>query len=96
MECIIFQIALPGDKKEELINDKTLSVDAQLEAVQAHVQDLEVKIIVRLKIQCCHKTLYCYKIPLSTHLVPHYLQEHKCTLEKRATVKTYFKTKQGR
>jgi hypothetical protein len=33
---------LPGDKKEETIKDKTLSLDAQLAAVKAHVEDLEV------------------------------------------------------
>jgi hypothetical protein len=38
-----FQIILPGDKKEEMtIKDKTLSLDAQLAAVQAHIEDLEV------------------------------------------------------
>ncbi len=37
---------LPGDKKEEMIKDKTLSLDAQLAAVQAHIEDLEVPVIV--------------------------------------------------
>jgi hypothetical protein len=33
---------LPGDKKEDFVKDKNLSLDAQLAAVQAHIEDLEV------------------------------------------------------
>jgi hypothetical protein len=36
---------LPGDKKEEvMMKDKTVSLDAQLAAVQAHIEDLEVRL----------------------------------------------------
>ena len=39
----MFQIILPGDKKEDFVTkDKTVSLDAQLAAVQAHIEDLEV------------------------------------------------------
>jgi len=39
---MIIQILLPGDKKEDPIKDKQLSLDAQLAAVKAHIEDLEV------------------------------------------------------
>jgi hypothetical protein len=40
------------DKKEETIKDKTLSLDAQLATVKAHVEDLEVF--------CCCYSCCCY------------------------------------
>ncbi len=48
---------LPGDKKEEMIKDKTLSLDAQLAAVQAHIEDLEVPVIVVITLITVVKTI---------------------------------------